>query len=218
MKLLAIDASTSSASIAILNDKQLISRTILEQRTQAQIMLPTIQDLCLEAQLDLKQLDGIVFGCGPGSFTGLRIACSIAKGLAYAYDLKLYPVSSLRSIAWKVHLIHPKLSIVAILDARMSEVYWSYYYPSMSNTVEQVNRLSDIILPNSESCVLAGVGIETYWDSISEAFKSQIAHTMECYPHAESMIELVQTGLIDSVTAKDAQPTYIRNHVTHTHQ
>lgn len=105
-KLLAIDASTDQASVALLINGVSISEEQGSQRTHAQILLPMIDKLLTEANSSLNQLDGIVFGCGPGSFTGLRIACSMAKGLAYAHDLPLIPVSSLAAIAWTARQKH----------------------------------------------------------------------------------------------------------------
>ena len=99
MKLLAIDTSTERASVALAVGQEIQSREHLAQRQHAQFLLPVIDELLSEAGLTISQLDGIVFGRGPGSFTGLRIACSIVKGLAYAHDLAVYPVSSLLTIA-----------------------------------------------------------------------------------------------------------------------
>ena len=95
MKLLAIDTSTEIASVALMIGNELTCEEQGSQKTHAQLLLPMIDKLMVDAGLQLNQLDGIIFGCGPGSFTGLRIACSIAKGLAYAHDLGLIPVSSL---------------------------------------------------------------------------------------------------------------------------
>ena len=100
MKLLAIDTSTEVASVAVLLDEAIFCTELESQKTQAQLLLPMIDKLMIDTGIQMNQLDGIIFGCGPGSFTGLRIACSIAKGLAYAHDLNLIPVSSLAAIAW----------------------------------------------------------------------------------------------------------------------
>src|ERR1700733_12183845 len=101
MNLLAIDTSTTRASLAINLGGEILSKEQDAQHSHARLLLPMIEQLLAEAQLTINQLDGIVYGCGPGSFTGLRIACSIAKGLAYAHDLPLFPVSSLAAIAHK---------------------------------------------------------------------------------------------------------------------
>ena len=102
MNLLAIDTSTELASVALLHGGKLFNKEQGSQRTHAQLLLPLIDEIMKEAGLQINQLDAIIFGCGPGSFTGLRIACSVAKGLAYAHDLKLIPVHNLASIAWSL--------------------------------------------------------------------------------------------------------------------
>ena len=103
MNLLAIDTSTEHATVAVTAHGELFSEEQGSMRQHAQFLLPMVERMLGLAGLSLTQLDGIVFGRGPGSFTGLRIACSVAKGLAYAHDLPLYPVSSLAAIAYEAH-------------------------------------------------------------------------------------------------------------------
>lgn len=129
MNLLAIDTSTELASVALLYNGRLASREQGAQRQHAQLLLPMIEELLTSAGIELKQLDGIVFGEGPGSFTGLRIACSIAKGLAYAANLPLYPVSSLLAIASQEN-IQEGTAVLSVIDARMNQLYWGYYFLS----------------------------------------------------------------------------------------
>jgi tRNA threonylcarbamoyladenosine biosynthesis protein TsaB len=215
MNLLAIDTSTDLASIALLTGTQLLSREQDSQKTHAQWVLPLIDELLSESSLSLSQLDGIVFGYGPGSFTGLRIACSIAKGLAYAHDLDLIPVSSLDAIAYQARkqLNNPSTPILAVLDARMHELYWSYYPDNQLLAEAQVNPAKDIQIPQNETAVIAGVGIETYWADFSETLTSQLYSPLVIYPKAAAMIQLAQDAAISPISAESAHPQYIRNQV-----
>lgn len=218
MNLLAIDTSTELASVALLQGEELLYKEQGSQRTHAQLLLPMIDTVMNEAGMLMKQLDAIVFGCGPGSFTGLRIACSIAKGLAYAHDLDLIPVSSLASIAWSTRkqiVDADDLPLLAILDARMHEVYWAYYPPRQFIAEERVNAIADIVLPDERPLVLAGVGIEEYWTTIPDVIKRQINIQFAIYPNAASMIELVQATAIKPVSITKAAPVYVRNQVTY---
>ncbi len=216
MKLLAIDTSTEMASVSVLSGENITSEEQGSQRTHAQLLLPMIDRQIAQSGLHLSDLDGIVFGCGPGSFTGLRIACSIAKGLAFAHDLKLIPVSSLAAIAWAARELRgdKNAPVLAVLDARMQEMYWAYYQSGEFTAEEKVNAVQDIQAPAEQTLLLAGAGIDLYWGDFSEQIKSQVTARLDVYPHAESMIRFVQhTGII-SVSVADAQPVYVRNQVT----
>jgi tRNA threonylcarbamoyladenosine biosynthesis protein TsaB len=216
MNLLAIDTSTELASVALVYGSERLYKEQDSQRTHAQFLLPMIDALMAEAGVQFNQLDGIVFGCGPGSFTGLRIACSIAKGLAYAHDLELFPVSSLATIAWAARKhIAEDVSVLAVLDARMHEMYWAYYPQGQFIANEQVNAVADIQIVDPQPFLLAGVGIEEYWEDIPEAIEAQMSTRFDVYPNAAAMIELVQATSLPPVSVADAQPVYVRNQVTY---
>ena len=170
MNLLAIDTSTEIASIALLVGDVMTCEEQPSLKTHAQLVLPIIDSLMVNAGLHLNQLDAIVFGCGPGSFTGLRIACSIAKGLAYAHDLSLIPVSSLAAIAYSVSMQqdYTQAPVLAILDARMHEVYWSYFPEGILKAQEKVSAVQDIQVPDDRPLVLAGVGVDAYWNDVPD--------------------------------------------------
>jgi tRNA threonylcarbamoyladenosine biosynthesis protein TsaB len=215
MKLLAIDTSTEIASIALMVDEEMFDAEQESQKTHAQFILPLIDGLMNQAGLQMQHLDGIVFGCGPGSFTGLRIACSIAKGLAYAHDLGLIPVSSLAAIAWSVReLKNDDLPVLSVVDARMHEMYWSYFAPDKSLSQERVSPVQEIKLPDHLSVVLAGVGIDEYWAEFPESIKSHISDKINLYPNAAAMIRLALCTGIKPLSAELAQPVYVRNQVT----
>lgn len=216
MKLLAIDTSTERASIALMAGAEILSEEQDSQKTHAQLLLPMIDKLMVAGGLQLNQLDGIIFGCGPGSFTGLRIACSIAKGLAYAHDLGLVPVSSLAAIAWSAREEVQDLNapVVTVLDARMNEMYWGYFNEGSFDTDEKVTPAAKIEPARGQSFVLAGVGIDNYWAEFSADFKTGIATRLNLFPNAAAMIRLSQHAGIKSVAVDEAQPVYVRNHVT----
>ena len=215
MNLLAIDTSTDHATVALAFGSELLSDEQGSLRQHAQFLLPMIERLLASASLSFSQLDAIVFGCGPGSFTGLRIACSVAKGLAYAHDLPMYPVSGLASIAFEAKQAHGIDSdVLAIIDARMQQVYWGCFSKSAIHTQEQVSAPSEIIINSPGPLVLAGTGYEEYLPLFSENLSKQIIKHMPIYPNASSMIRLVQNNHITPVNAAEALPVYIRNQVT----
>ena len=211
MKLLAIDTSTDTATVALAVNGEIYTEEQAGMRQHAQFLLPMIERLLALASLSCHQLDGIVFGRGPGSFTGLRIACSVAKGLAYAHDLPMYPVSSLASIAYEVGLGQ---RILTLIDARMHQVYWAYFSKDSFDVPEQVSVASEIKLPSDNPFILAGVGFEPYAVQLPIELQAQIIQQRIIYPRAKAMIRLVEMGHIKAISAEAALPVYVRNQVT----
>lgn len=216
MKLLAIDTSTDIASVALMIGDTLYTEDQPGLKTHAQLLLPMIDKLMTQADAHLSQLDGIIFGCGPGSFTGLRITCSVAKGLAYAHNLDLIPVSSLGAIAQvaREQMACEDAAILAVLDARMQEMYWSYFNRQCVLAEERVTAVQDIQIANAQNLVLAGVGIDAYWEAFPAHLKQQISTKITCYPSAAAMIRLALRAGIEPVSIDKAQPVYVRNQVT----
>lgn len=216
MKLLAIDTSTEIASIALMMDDTVYCEEQDNIKTHARFILPMIDKLMVQSGLSMNQLDGVVFGCGPGSFTGLRIACSIAKGIAYAHDLGLIPVSSLGTIAYQAReqIEDQSVPVLAVLDARMQEMYWSYFSEQQKISSDHVSAVSEIKLSDVKPMVLAGVGIESYWSMFPDVIKSQVRERLTLYPNAAAMIRLAQQAAIKPISVTEAQPVYVRNQVT----
>ncbi len=216
MNLLAIDTSTELATVALMVQEEIVSEEQGSMRQHAQFLLPMIQRLLALTGCLFNQLDGIVFGRGPGSFTGLRIACSVAKGLAYAHDLPVFPVSGLAAIAYEAQRSqHASTAILAMIDARMHQVYWRYFTSAAETIEEQVSSAEDIILASEEPIILAGVGFEPYVEQLPAAIQTRILQQISIFPTATSMIRLVQAGEVNAVSAAEALPVYIRNQVTH---
>lgn len=217
MNLLAIDTSTDRATVAIAVNGDIYSEEQQGLRQHAQLLLPMIDRLLAMSQLSCSQLDAIVFGCGPGSFTGLRIACSVAKGLAYAHDLPVYPVSSLAAIGFDVYQTEKSLAshtnVLTLIDARMQQVYWSFYTGPEFNTKEHVTAAADIVVPVSDSIILAGAGFESYTSHLPQVLQRAIIKQCPIFPNARAMIGLVKSGKISAVTAEEALPVYVRNQV-----
>lgn len=214
MNLLAIDTSTERATVALKIGENIYTDEQGSLRQHAQLLLPMIESLLAGASVQLNQLDGIVFGCGPGSFTGLRVTCSIAKALAYAHNLPLFPVSSLAAIAEEVFHTQPNLApdtqVLAILDARMQQIYWSGISVNGTATAESVSAAADVALSSVGAIILAGVGIDTYAEQLSADIHAQIVGVHPIYPQAAAMIRIVTRGVIQPVSAADALPVYVR--------
>ncbi len=123
MKLLVLDTSTEYCSAALWLDGQIRARRVLAGQQHSSLLLPMVDELLRESGISLRQLDGIAYGAGPGSFTGLRIACAVTQGLALGAGLPVVGISTLESIAEQTGADR----VLTVLDARMAEVYWAAY-------------------------------------------------------------------------------------------
>ena len=125
--LLALDTATECCSAALLHDGTVTARSEVIPRQHAQRLLPMIEELLGERQLRLQDVDALVFGRGPGAFTGVRIATGMVQGLAFAADKPVIAVSNLAALAQRAWREHGAETVAAAIDARMDEVYWGLY-------------------------------------------------------------------------------------------
>ena len=129
-RILALDTSSDCCSVGLSFSGQQTSITNRTPRQHSQKLLVMVEEVLADAGITVNQLDAIAFGRGPGSFTGIRICLSVAQGLAYAADIPLIPVSTLRTIAQgtlRQGRILPQQNLLVAVDARMQEVYWADY-------------------------------------------------------------------------------------------
>jgi len=123
MQILALETSTESGSCALWQDGAVIERSCPPGRSHSETLLPLVRELMAEGGISVGQLDAIAFDAGPGAFTGLRVACGAAQGLAVAAGLPLVPVVSLEVMA----ATSGADRVISLLDARMGEVYGASY-------------------------------------------------------------------------------------------
>lgn len=125
--LLIIDASSSLCSVAINQAGETVWVTEDQPRRHAQRLLPMIDELLSDASVDRSQIDGIAFGRGPGSFTGIRIATAVAQGLSLGLDRPVVGISSLEAVALAAMHESGAESVLSVMDAHMGEVFWGRY-------------------------------------------------------------------------------------------
>jgi tRNA threonylcarbamoyladenosine biosynthesis protein TsaB len=123
LKILAIETSTEYCSVALWQDGMVSERSELVGQKHSELLLEMLDALLKDAGVTISQLDGIAFGKGPGSFTGVRIACGVAQGLAFGSNLNVVGVCTLQALAKACG--HNK--VIAALDARMGEIYLAVY-------------------------------------------------------------------------------------------
>ncbi len=222
MNILAIETSTDACSAALSVAGDIRERFELAPRNHARLILPMVEELLAEAGLALGQIDALAFGCGPGSFTGVRIAAGVAQGIAFGADLPVVPVSTLAALAQGVHEQFGATHVLSALDARMSEVYWGAYRMSDSGLMqlqgeEGVYPPEHVPVPASEHWQGAGSGWQSYAAALHARLSDRLSATYADYhPHARAVAQLGAHGftLGLAVSAEQAQPVYLRNEVT----
>ncbi|RYX96820.1 MAG: tRNA (adenosine(37)-N6)-threonylcarbamoyltransferase complex dimerization subunit type 1 TsaB [Comamonadaceae bacterium] len=228
MKLLAFDTSTDTMSIAVTDGSGTWQHTGPGGAKSSATLIPAIQSLMAEAGLALRDLDAIVFGRGPGSFTGLRTACSVAQGLAFGADVKVLPVDTLMALAeearWKnvqagrVDAAMP-CRITALLDARMDEMYVQTYDFSEAGWASGETCVlvrPEMLAPGE--CVewLAGNVFAPYAERLSASVMAM--PRIETLPTAAAMLRLAPALATAGacVSADLALPVYVRDKVAQT--
>ncbi len=125
--LLVIEAASDSCSIALQIDNHIFERIEAAPRMHSRLLYPMLNDLMDQAGINPRQLDAVVFGKGPGSFTGLRIAAATAQGIGFACDIPLIGISTLQAMATQAREEFGGDNIISIMDARMNELYVGFY-------------------------------------------------------------------------------------------
>ena len=219
MKILALDTAATACSVALLTDAGLQESRVEADRVQSETLLPMVEQLLGGAGLALRDLDALAFGRGPGAFTGLRVAASVAQGLAYGAGLPVVPVSNLDALAAATVTRHGTGRILACLDARMQEVYWAAY----TATQDSLSRLTEEILsPQEEVTTPAGeawFGAGSGWAAYPEALKAHVPGLRgvdaTIAPDAGDIVRLAYKAFRAgaAVVPERALPVYLRDKV-----
>jgi tRNA threonylcarbamoyladenosine biosynthesis protein TsaB len=225
---LVIDASTEACSVALQYQGKITSLYELCPQSHSLRLLPMIDDLLKAADCTLSKLDGIIFGQGPGSFTGVRIGIGVTQGLAFSASLPVVGVSTLQTMAQQAFIEHGQTRVVSAIDARMSEVYTGYYEAD-SNKVMQPKTAESVLAPelvkqhyidnaNLDFTDLpygVGTGWEAYKNDLDE-LKANAGEPKILFPHAQAMLFIGQLAFEQNkgVEAEHAQPVYVRDTVS----
>jgi tRNA threonylcarbamoyladenosine biosynthesis protein TsaB len=213
--ILAIETSADLASAALLHHGVLISEESGGVVTHSQTILPMVQALLAEAGLTLRQCDAIAFGSGPGSFTGVRTACGIAQGLAFGADLPVLPIVTLLAMAQDCRARVGADDVLAVLDARMGEVYWAQYrFENGWQTVTPPTLSVPQALAPIGDAVACGNGLQAYASAFDTAAVKRCGLD-DLVPHASHVARLGEQAWARgfALPAREAEPLYLRNKV-----
>lgn len=223
MKLLALDTSSEGCSAALLRGNHLISRSELAPRGHTRLLMPMIRELLAEAALTPADLDVLAFACGPGSFTGLRIATGVVQGLAYGLDIPVVPVSSLEAVAAGAierFRLQQGDRIAVAFDARMGEVYWACYEcrddKPQAISRERVSPPEQVALePGQGRWFGAGSGWRLRAEFPADVADAVVDADETLLPQAGWVARRAADGFATTggVGAAQAQPVYVRDEV-----
>lgn len=216
MKLLVLDTSTEWCSAALWLDGQICARRVLAEQRHSSLLLPMVDELLRETGLTLRQLDGIGYGSGPGSFTGLRIVCAVTQGLAFGADLPVVGVSTLESIAEQTGADR----VLTVLDARMAEVYWAAYRRDGTGwraaTEPQLALPESVVVPDDGDWTGAGNGFVALGEVLRPRLAARLVRIdATLMPDAAAMAPLAARAFErgEGMDAALAAPIYLRDKV-----
>jgi len=219
MRLAAIETSTEWCSVALWLDGELVSIERRAGQRHAEMLLPMLDELLAGAGLGASALGAVAYGAGPGSFTGLRIACAAAQGIAVARDLPVLGVSTLEVIAEE----SGARRVFACLDARMHEVY----YAAMERTADECAPWRELLPPGctapAEVAVPAGGGwagcgngFAVYGDALGRRLGAALARVQPQVRAAAAGVARLAAPRLEAglgVDAAEAVPLYVRDKV-----
>ncbi len=214
MNLLALDTCTESCSAALSVNGEIFHTEALTRQGHSKLILGMIESLFNQAEISPSSLDRVVFGRGPGSFTGVRISTSVAQGIAFAHDLPVTGISTLAAVAQQAIDEYDANKIVVALDARMGEIYFARFINRSGRA--EIEGEEQVIAP--EKVVVDGdgwVGVGSGFREYPESLLSLTARCQSVYPQllpqAVYMLKLAENA--GSVPAAQALPVYLRDNV-----
>lgn len=216
MILLAIDTATESCSAALWAHGKTFHRSTVEPRKHAELILPFIDELLIEAHVNKKHIQGLIVGQGPGAFTGVRIGVGVVQGLALALGVSVVAVSNLQTLAFSAYKqlkTNEEKTVVVATDARMNEVYSAKYLIQGKSIKplgpETVGKPEDVNLSNTD--IFIGSGFAVYSDLINYKQAHPMPYDVNVYSQAQDMLLMVREDFMQLARPiEDIEPVYLR--------
>ncbi len=221
MKILGIDTSTQVASVAVMDQGTLIGEfTINTKKTHSQKIMPMVEDLLYNLDLEVKDLDRIAVANGPGSFTGVRIGVTVAKGLAHAHSTQIVTMSTLIAMAY--NYVESDYIICPIIDARRDQVYTALYSFDEYKPVEilsddiilmddLIEKIKEALSDSPKKLLLLGDCLDKFSDRIREAIGDRLVISSPSQRITRgSSVALASNYTGDQTDYNDAKVNYLR--------
>jgi len=222
-KCIAIDTATNQSSVAACNGDRTEILRLKDSRSTSRELYRSVTRVLEQVELDKADLDCVAFGCGPGSFTGVRVAAGAAQAIAFAREIPVCRVSSLAAMVAAVNKHHPHTPVAACLDARMNEAYLGIYDLDAGGQPQVI--LADQLVQPADfhfdvrvgKLLLAGNGWHAYPELVENNRGFAAAYEFDVWPDAMAVIAIARTQFAAGkfVQPFEALPNYVRNQVTH---
>lgn len=231
--LLALDTATENCSVALLYKGETTAQEEVASRTHTQRILPMIDEILTQSGIRLNQVDALVFGRGPGSFTGVRVGTGIVQGLSLGADLPVIPISNLEAMAQQAFETQGIEQVLAGIDARMGEVYFAQFRHKQITLPrflqkfsqwemcipEEVNTPQVILNQLQANGTLAEAGrwgrVGTAWEAYVDFSPILALNSAITLPSARFMLSLALPKFLQQQWqyACEIEPVYLRNQV-----
>lgn len=218
--ILGIETSSDACSVAIYTSDKIFGNIVVQPQAHSKLLLAMVDDVLAEAGISLPDVTAFAFGSGPGSFTGVRIAASVIQGLAFGGNKPVIAISSLQALAQQAFNQYGNHNILALIDARMQEIYCGYYQVNSHGIVEPIMgdsllRPEQLKIADTTPYLVVGSGVKTYAEEIVKNNPHLIMNDSIEHPRAHEIVQLaaIQFALGNVSPASDARPTYLRNDV-----
>lgn len=217
MRILAFDTSGNWCSVAFVDSHGVTQQEEPVGNAQSERLLPIAHEVLQRAGAALEDIDAIAFGAGPGSFTGVRIAASVAQGLALGLERPVIGVCTLEAIAWQARHDRAIEHVIACTDARMGEVYIAAYEWRDGRWNEAsspaVLKPEAVQLPSPAAWVGCGNGFAAYPTLASRLSLAEVLPDMRA--SAEAIAEMARMRVASGITGDPAHalPLYVRHRV-----
>lgn len=221
MNLLALDTSSNACSVALQVGDDISVMHVVRPREHTSLLVPMIDDCMKKAGIDFTDLDGIVLGNGPGSFIGMRIAASVAQGIAFGASLGIVPISSLAAVAAEVFALQDCQRVLVAQDAHMNEVYLAEFergadsHPIAKGEIS-LQKVSEQ-LPDISNCgnghrLTAGAGWQRYPEMLERDENARAGQVDILHPNARYLLGLGLKGWLagDAIAPDNVVPEYVR--------
>jgi tRNA threonylcarbamoyladenosine biosynthesis protein TsaB len=216
MLILGIETATQQVGVAIGGHEGVIATfEVARGRRHAEILTPSIEFVCRQADIELSEISCIAVDIGPGLFTGMRVGLATAKALAQALRVPMIGISSLDLLAFPCR--HTERVVVPVIDARKAEVFWAMYRQVPGGvqqvsppTVGPVDELVADLLARSQDVLCVGDGAARYHEEIMEGYRCEISAPV--HPSVGALVQLAHARALreEWVRPSDVEPAYLR--------
>jgi len=222
MTVLGIETSTTVCSVGLTNESGLhAERSLVESHIHSEKLLTLVRGVCEDQKITMPQIDGVAVSIGPGSFTGLRIGLSTAKGLCYAWGKSLIAVPSFESVAEAVFMSHPQIGrVIVCVDAKQGDYYFGAYEKKNSTLCEflpvQIGNLTAALSAITGETMIVTDRIDEV-KKISD--KSGVIENILSYCRGDVIAHIAVEKLKDGVknVLENLEPMYLKDFVIRTY-